>query len=435
MDRQPQRIGLLHHIGGGNLGDDATQAAVTLNIKHRWPDAVVIGLTANPDDTRTRHGTVAYAIRRRTWTLGYRAEGAAPTFKGRMKSVLSRYRFLFTLLSAINTVAIRMPKEFALEIVFLGSAFRIVRSLDLLIINGGGQLTEWGGPWDFLYTIFKWTLLARLANVRCVFLNVGAGPLTHPLSKFFARRALCMADYASFRDEESRTLVRQIGFKGRTRVFPDSVYSLDLPAIDRSRGLQRRGKPIVGIAPMTYCDPRVFHEKDQLVYDGLIRNLGSFASWLIRNDYDVALFSSDIGHDPLAIEDLRGALCNDLAIGEHAPGLIHEPVSTAEELFAQMSSMDYVVTCRFHGVIFAHLLNIPVVALSHHPKVAALMSDLGLAKYCVDIRSFDLNLLTATFTAAVNNSEEIKGRMAERLECYRRELTMQFDHLFPHPAR
>jgi hypothetical protein len=46
-----------------------------------------------------------------------------------------------------------------------------------------------------------------------------------------------------------------------------------------------------------------------------------------------------------------------------------------------------------------------------------------------------LNLLTATFTAAVSNSEEIKGRMAERLECYRRELTMQFDHLFPHPAR
>jgi polysaccharide pyruvyl transferase WcaK-like protein len=80
------------------------------------------------------------------------------------------------------------------------------------------------------------------------------------------------------------------------------------------------------------------------------------------------------------------------------------------------------------------LLNKPVVAISHHPKVATLMSDMGLAKYCVDIRSFDLNLLTATFTAAVINSAEIKDRMAERLECYRRESALQFDQLFPRAA-
>src|SRR5207245_10005960 len=90
----------------------------------------------------------------------------------------------------------------------------------LLIVNGGGQLTEWGGPWAFTYTIFKWVVLARVARVRSFFLNVGVGPLTQPLSKFFARRALFCAAYVSFRDEESRTLARQIGYTGPSEVFP-----------------------------------------------------------------------------------------------------------------------------------------------------------------------------------------------------------------------
>ena len=68
--------------------------------------------------------------------------------------------------------------------------------------------------------------------------------------------------------------------------------------------------------------------------------------------------------------------------------------------------MDYVVTCRFHGVVFAHMLNKPVLAISHHPKVTALMNEMGLGKYCVDIRTFDLDLLTETFAAVV----KMRGR-------------------------
>ena len=115
-----------------------------------------------------------------------------------------------------------------------------------------------------------------LANVTRVFLNVGAGPLTQPLSKFFVRRALRMADYASFRDEESRALVRQIGFGGRSQVVRDSVYSLESPVLEGSRGCRGRDRRLVGLAPMPYCDPRVFPEKDQAVYDEFIGKLGLF---------------------------------------------------------------------------------------------------------------------------------------------------------------
>jgi polysaccharide pyruvyl transferase WcaK-like protein len=434
MGRRPRTIGLLHHIGGGNLGDDATQSAVMLNIRRRWPHVTLIGFSANPDDTRKRHGIRAYAIRRRPWTLGARIGQTELTVKDNIKSVLSKNRLLFGLIRAIYSVVIKAPLELSAELLFLARAFRLLRSVDLLIINGGGQLTEWGGPWSFPYTLFKWTLLARLAKVSCVFLTVGAGPLTRPLSKFFVRRALSSSSYASFRDQPSCALARRIGFSGQSPVFPDSAYGLELPALDGSGARRAPGKPIVGLAPMPYCDPRVSHEKDQSVYISFIRKLGVFASWLVRNDYRVALFGSDIGIDPLAIEDLRGALRADPELVQGTLSVTHEPAISTEQLLDQMSSMDYVVTCRLHGVIFAHLLNKPVVAIAHHPKVATLMSDIGLAGYCLDIRTFDPDLLIATFTTAVRDSKEIRERMAERLVCYRRQFMQQFDDLFPQVA-
>jgi polysaccharide pyruvyl transferase WcaK-like protein len=424
------QIGLLHHVGGGNLGDNATLDAALKNIKARWPRAVPIAFCLNPEDTRRRHAIAAYPARRTTWPFGYKAVTPAPTFTQKAKTRLSRHRFLFGLLRAINAVAVRWPLTLLREIRFLLASRRILRSCSTLIVCGGGQLTEWGGPWGFPYTLFKWILLARSVRVKCLFLNVGAGPLDHPLSKFFVKRALHAAHYISFRDAASRTLVRELGFAGLSQVFPDTAYSLDPPKL-QPRGRAPNPQPVVGVAPMPYLDPRTFPAaKDQIAYDHYIRKLAIFSSWLVRHSYDVALFGTDIGVDPLAIHDVQTALrAYDRAALDKS--LAYDSVATLHELLSKMSSMDYIVTCRYHGVVFAHLLNKPVLALAHHPKVADIMSDLGLSKYCVDIRKFDLDLLADTFESLVQEADEIKGRLAETLAGHKRELTRQFNALFP----
>jgi polysaccharide pyruvyl transferase WcaK-like protein len=92
--------------------------------------------------------------------------------------------------------------------------------------------------------------------------------------------------------------------------------------------------------------------------------------------------------------------------------------------------MDYVVTCRFHGVVFAHLLEKPVLAIAPHPKVAELMADLELSNYCVDARDFDASALADKFASMVANADEIKSRMATKLTRNRQLLRYQFDELF-----
>src|SRR5271155_802918 len=150
-----KKIGLLDHLGFGNLGDDATLDAVMSNLRARWPHAEVIALTMNPLDTRQRHGVPAYAIRR-VWKMPPHAHQATPQnagFKAKVKSWVTKYRALYAVINTIKKTAVEMPRKFFQEVAFLAESFSVVKKLDLLVISGGGQLLDsWGGPWAFPYT-------------------------------------------------------------------------------------------------------------------------------------------------------------------------------------------------------------------------------------------------------------------------------------------
>jgi polysaccharide pyruvyl transferase WcaK-like protein len=418
MQSKRKKIALLHHTGGGNLGDDATLEVVIQNIRRRWPEADITVFSMNPSDTARKYGVESYPIRRHTWNIGYAS--AHPVEDEHKED----RRFKLRRKGSVR--ALRGPQAVFRELVFLSTSFKHLKSFDLLIVSGGGQLTERSGPWGFPYAIFIWILMARIARVRCIFLNVGAGPLNHPFSKFLVVRALSAAQYVSFRDHESQALTRRIGFTGPSRVFPDSVYSTEV--VSANTRLSHGGAPVVGIAPMPFpfCDPREYRSGQQAIYDELLGKLAVFASSLVSRSYSLNLFGSDIGADPSAIEDLGTVLRKAHNISTPP----YDPVDSVIGLLSKMSRMDYVVTCRFHGVVFAHLLNKPVLAISHHPKVANLMNALGLSKYCVDIQTFDPGRLVDTFVSLANDTE-VRKLMAASLARYKAQLMTQFDDLFP----
>lgn len=411
-------VGLFEHMGAGNLGDDVSVDAVMQNIKRRWPDTVIYGFSMNPSDSQTRHGIPSYPIRTEIWSIGYK-----PATEAGKRSAIR----------TMATVLIRTPAALLRELAFLADSFRTIRSFDFLIISGGGQLLDaWGGPWKFPYTIFKWIVLAKLSRVSCYFLNVGAGPLDHYLSRWFIKNSLRLADYTSFRDGRSRQLLKKAGFSRRSPVYPDCAYGLDTSAFTEcvSGRAGEPGTPIIGIAPMAYCDPRFYWKKDKDIYDSLIRELSLFATYLVRHRYRLILFSTDFWFDSMAIEDLYAAVKSEF--GSADAGCITRPaITTARELLRHVARMDYVVTCRFHGAVFAHLLTKPVLALSHHMKIATFMDDLGLSEYCIDINGITAEVLVQKFVSLVANRERIRNSMSGTLARYQRELSLQFDNLFP----
>jgi polysaccharide pyruvyl transferase WcaK-like protein len=413
------KIALLHHTGGGNLGDNATLKAVISSIRQRRPKADIVILSMNPTHTEQRHGVRSLPIRRHTWSIGYRSE--------RVNSDQKKQSRLRHWLETNRNPAVRLPRAIVGEMVFLVTSYRNLKEYGQLVVSGGGQLTERSGPWGFPYAIWIWIIMAKIARLKCVFLSVGAGPLKHTLSRFFVARALAMADYVSFRDTQSRDLAREVGFSGACQVVPDNAYLLEHTPSSASPVARKHA--VVGIAPMPYpfCDPREFVSGHQEIYDNYISKCAVFASSLVKGFCSLELFGSDVGADASAVEDLRKCLRDQHDVATPP----YEAVSTVEELLSKMETFDYVVTCRFHGVVLAHILNKPTLAISHHPKVASLMEQLGLEQYCVDIQTFDPDDLAKKFESLVDRDREVRHSMAENLAAYKSKVTAQFDLLFP----
>jgi polysaccharide pyruvyl transferase WcaK-like protein len=423
------KVAILDHLGGGNLGDDATFASIVQNVRARWPDAEVIGLSMSPDDTRARHNVPSYPIRRETWDINYQPANSEPVRQSGIKAALRKFALLSRILKAAKRAFYDAPMGLLLELWFLKKSLKIVWPIDVFIIGGGGQLLDsWGGVWKFPYTILKWVVLAKIAGAQCYVLNVGAGPVKGRLSKLFVTLALSLANYVSFRDEDSRGLAQRVGFARAKFVFPDCVYGFEVPSID----MPKTGEPrqlTIGLSPMAYRDPRRYWEKDEKAYGEFIEQFGEFGSRLIDKDARLRVFSTDISFDAWAVADLTRAIKRKHETIE--PEQFQQPmIDGIQALCTQIADVDYVVTCRFHGVVFAHLMNKPVIAISHHRKVRTLMADLELGGYCMDIAHIDVDSLSRMFERLVNDEQKIKLQLARKAALYRDALGAQFDGLF-----
>jgi polysaccharide pyruvyl transferase WcaK-like protein len=423
-DGAPKTIGLLDHMGYGNLGDAAIQEAVIANIKRRVTDAQLVGFSLIPDDTMKRHGIPCCPIRWWYPKLGQAGDQAGDSvgIKLRLKSALKSQPLFYAWAKPVA--------DFVREALFWVRSYRALRRLDLLIISGSGQLSElWRGPWSHPYTIFKFSLLAKLAHKKLYFLNCGAGPLEHPLSRFFARWALRFADYRSFRDHDSEELVRSLGVKAKTHVYPDPAYALEVE--DLLKSAQRGSSmPVIGLNPIGFCDPRIWPRQDDSVYQEYLEKITRFSAWLLDQGYNLRVFTTETSVDRYAIEDLSAGLRARLSSPEVISQVFNGASETVRDVLREMAGFDFIVTSKFHGVIFSHLLRKPVISLSYHRKMDVAMQALGQGRFSADIERFEVDWLIKAFRSLVNESGSIRSECAAAVEAYAATLSQQFDSLF-----
>jgi polysaccharide pyruvyl transferase WcaK-like protein len=418
------KIGLLDHMGYGNLGDAATQDVVIANILKRLPNASLVGFSQVPDDTMKRHGIPCYPILRWYPTLEKTRNQAASrmSLRSKLKAALKSNPFVYTCAKPLS--------DLAREVVFWVRSYRILRTFDLLIISGGGQLDElWHGPWSHPYTVFKFSLLTKLARKKLYFLNVGVGPLQHPLSRFLAKWAVRFADYRSFRDRDSQERLRNLGVKAATHVYPDSVYALEVEDYLKCAS-HKTSMPVVGINPMGFCDPRVWPRKNDSLYREYLEKITRFSTWLLEQGYNLRIYTTDLITDRYAIEDLKARLCSRLS----SPGLVcdvfRSPSESVNDVLREMSEFDFIVTSKYHGIVFSHVLGKPVISLSYHRKMDVAMRAVGQDRFCADIEHFDVDWLIGAFRSLVDESMSIKSGAAAAVEANAATLSQQFDSLF-----
>ncbi len=419
------RIGILGPWGG-NLGDAAIQQTMIDHIRIYYPDAQIYGFSLCPEDTEKRHGIPSFPTGNIS-DIAWQASQENP--KGIYARLIKKLRTSSNAsLQSASRWLVRAPAEWKL----IREAYQNLRGFDYLIISGGGQLDDyWGGAWSHPYTLLKFSFLARLHKAQIMFVSVGAGPIDAWLSKFFIKWALSIASYRSYRDQKSKNVIAGIGFKNTAdRIYPDLAHSLEIRSYHGTPAQEYKPvRPLIGVGPMAYFDPRVWPERDQQVYMNYLSKLAALIVWLLQNEQDVLLFTGEAFHDREVIADLRQLLAEQ-GISPSDSRVIELPIETVDDLMQQLATTDLIVASRFHGVLLPQLLNKPVLALSYHPKIDDLMADMGQADYCLPIDSFDLDTVKERFESMKANCQTIKATMAIRTQQYREALDEQYQRIF-----
>lgn len=410
--KQPT-ITFFGNFGTQNLGNECTLKAIIQNVRRYLPDTNLNCICPNPEDTSKRYSIPASL-------MSYRFAGA---FTSRAPSRHNNS----PVIRLIRRLVIRIP----LELLEYLKAFRRLRRTNMLIMTGTGMLSDFGtgGPFGLHYEILKWSVIARVRRCRLLFVSVGAGPLDRPLSRWIVKAAISLADYRSYRDGFSQQYLDSIGFNtSKDLIYPDLVFSLPTSEIPVSESRDGAGR-VIALGLMEHYGKCCSPEHGERAYRDYTGHVSRFAAWLLKRNYSVRLLVGDLAYDKRVKGDVLRILEEDGLILD--PGqIIDAPVASVEQLWTQLAQTDMVVASRFHNILFALMLNKPVVALSYHQKVNSLMAGVGLAQYCQDIADLNFQRLVEQFTRLEENSESVKCSIKRKTDEYRRALDEQYRDIF-----
>jgi polysaccharide pyruvyl transferase WcaK-like protein len=398
------KIVIFGNFGTDNFGNEATLQAVHFNLRRLMPDAELACICDSPVIASATYNIAAFPISPKVIT------GWTP--KSRAAQLLRRMVF-------------GIPNELYRWV----AGFRFLKGADALIIPGTGLLTDvhdllnWGP-----YGVFRWSVLAKLRGCKLLFVSVGVGPLYGRLGREFAKLALGLADFRSYRDLSSLEYLKSIGFAtANDRVYPDLAFSLPTALIPRESQTSER-RPVVGIGLMDHAHMYGDITHDDETYRNYTETFLALAKWLRNCGYDIRLL---VGHLRDPVSEFRRLLDEKLPRQE-STRVVLAPVTSVEDLLAQFADTDFAVVTRFHNIVFALFNDKPVISISFHSKCASLMYDMGLSEYCLQIDQLEIDKLIEKVGCVQEKLPQLKALIASRKEKFRLSLEEQYQLIVSH---
>ncbi len=245
-----KQICLFGLFGGGNYGNDGSLEAMLLVLREVVPGAEIACVCVDPDQVERMH----------------LIPGVAVSWQG-FPDAASRL---------CDRLALRIPGRMLNWV----RAIRYLRRFDMLVVAGTATLCDYrSGPFGTPYGLFRWAIAARLCGVKLCFVGTGAGPVTHPVSRWMLTSVARSAYYMSFRDQVSKDFVTSLGVDTRhDPVFPDIVFRLPTPVFPA--GTAPQGRPVtIGVGVMSYYGWQ--QKVDQTIYETYLSKISDFVGSLL----------------------------------------------------------------------------------------------------------------------------------------------------------
>jgi polysaccharide pyruvyl transferase WcaK-like protein len=446
-DEVAPRIALMTPYTGGNLGDAAIQDAMIANLRLRMPGSQFLGITLNCVNFLEKHGGEAFPLlatptrlthaqrtssNKFTGTVPLATEDDRTSWKGWRNGIRRMLRAVPGVVPFLRRVLARMA-TIQSEIRHSYEGYRVLRSQDLLVVSGGGQLDEeWGGAWRLPFAMCKWVLLSRMAGVPCAVVSVGAGKITSTASRRLFSVALRLCCYRSYRETKTRAIAARLLPRATSDpVVPDLAFGLqesELPSPDGDIRRMAHGRPVIAISPIAYGKPGNWPTPDSALHDRYVQQMAQLLSLLSRQGYYLVVVCSSLGDDEEVIPGMLGRLDDEMKLGLESR--IHfPPIKAWKEVIAVLRDVDYLVASRLHGTILGFVSQTPVVAISFDPKVDWVMEDLQQTDCLLQIRHFTAEQVVS----AVDRMKIRRDAIVKEIVSYRQSIlsatAQQYDSL------
>ncbi|MGO1163767.1 polysaccharide pyruvyl transferase family protein [Brucella sp. C7-11G] len=383
------KIGLFGQFGSGNTGNDGSLEAMLQLLHRNCPGAQLTCICQRPEIITEKFNLQAVSV-------GQPASN----------------NIVF---NTLNRALLQLPRR----LIGFITAISLVHGLDLIIVPGTGILDDFNeDPFGWPFAVLRWSLAAKLGGAPMAFVSIGAGPVEHPLSRFFVRTAASLAAYRSYRDQVSYDFMDSIKLDvSNDHVSADIAFSLP-PATQELRDC--RGEN-VGIGVMTYRGWRKQEVEGDAIYQNYLRKMIAIIEGLQRKGRQVRLLTGDTG-------DLEAARDLQRLLNKHDyRDVIFEPVQSLHDVMQQIAKTDIVIASRYHNIVCALSMGRPAISLGYAKKNDVLLKDTDLSEFSHHVETFNPQLLLSQVDSMFERKAELGESVKAGVTQYRERLARQED--------
>ncbi|MDR0424891.1 MAG: polysaccharide pyruvyl transferase CsaB, partial [Clostridiales Family XIII bacterium] len=276
-----------------------------------------------------------------------------------------------------------------------------VRRCDLLISGGGSLLQDVTSKRSLLYYLAViWA--GYLLGKKVFIYSQGIGPINLKMNRRLTAWTLRRASGVVVRDEASAEFLAQIGVpQGRIAVTADPVLRIKKAGLGSGRDIlaaegfvKAPGKLTVGFA---IREPKIQSEFVNELCLSIERLVDTYGA-------QVLLIPFHYSEDLPVIEEIERRL------PEKVHAIKHKYLT--EEMLSIIGSVDVLAGVRLHALIYAAVMDVPMIAISYDPKINSFMHSLGL-KAMSAVNDFKCSYFMEEFEKTVENADGIRGKVRE----------------------
>lgn len=320
-------IGIVGNYGNDNQGDESVLEGIITQLENAFPieRKDIIVFTNNLEQTKERYKT-----------------DVAPLFINRKTDPM---KFIATIMHHR----------------------KILPSLDLLIIGGGGILMDLYKNNPFVYGMYG--LLVRMTKVPAVIFGAGVGPINTFIGKKFIKMTVTSTKAIMVRDQESKEVLHSIGVKQPVEVIMDPAFYLPF-----SKKQQKNERPKkIGVTAITYFHKRYWPTHDETKYNAYIQGMAKNLDHILDNEpeAEIEFFSTKHPSDTMTTKDIHNLMRHKNR------AIVHDRLLTHREIINLSAKMDIVIGTRLHSLIMSIVSKTPIIGVGYHDKVIDVMAEIG----------------------------------------------------------